>query len=314
MEIDTICMSGGGIIGISYIGILDYLIDKKYIDIDKVINFVGTSVGSIFIVLLSIGYTPLEIGEFIFKFNFTKLEFDISIDNIFQKHGINNGERFEFMLKSLIERKININNISFIDLYRINNKTIKIIGTNFTKCTEEVFSWETTPQMPIITAIRISCSVPIIFTPVFYNNCWYIDGGMMNNFPIKYCNKDTTLGLFIKYNNLNENISSINNIAMGCINMVINNITTKDIDTDFINCIQILCDGCDPVDLSLTNELKLKLISNGQKLAIKFIDIYPKKVVKKVIDDIINLVDNSINFKYYDKSTQTDETDFLHIN
>ena len=31
MEIDTICMSGGGIIGISYIGILDYLINKKYV-------------------------------------------------------------------------------------------------------------------------------------------------------------------------------------------------------------------------------------------------------------------------------------------
>lgn len=306
MEIDTICMSGGGVIGISYIGILDYLINENYIDIDKIINYVGTSVGSIFIVLLSIGYAPIDIGDFIFNFNFTKLEFDVSIDNIFQKHGINNGERFEFMLKSLIRRKIDIDNINFLDLYKLNHKTIKIIGTNFTKCSEEVFSWETTPNMPVITAIRISCSVPIIFTPVFYNNCWYIDGGIKNNFPINYCNKDKTLGLFIKYNNLNDNISSINNIALGCINMVINNITTRDIDVNFVNCIQILCDGCDPVDLNLTHELKLKLIYKGQILAKKFIDTYPKKITKKIIDDIVDLINDKLNLKYYDKATQTD--------
>ena len=196
MEIDTICMSGGGIKGFSFVGALDYLNNIKYIDIKKISNWVGTSAGSILSLLLSIGYTPIEIGDFVIDFDFKKMDSDISVENVFLKFGISNGERFEFILKSFLKNKLGIEDINFKNLHQVTKKNLVIIGTNFSKCSEEAFSWERTPTMSVITAVRISCSIPVFFTPVFYNGCYYVDGGVKNNFPINYCNKKTTLGLY----------------------------------------------------------------------------------------------------------------------
>ena len=195
MEIDTICMSGGGIKGFSFVGALDYLNNIGYINTKQIKNWVGTSAGSILALLLSIGYSPIEIGDFVISFDFTKMDPDISVENVFIKYGISNGERFEFILKSFLKNKLGIEDINFKNLYQVTNKNLIIIGTNFSKCSEEAFSYEKTPTMSVITAVRISCSIPVFFTPVLYSGSYYVDGGVTNNFPIKYCNKDTTLGL-----------------------------------------------------------------------------------------------------------------------
>ena len=95
MEYDTICMSGGGLNGFAFIGALEYLNNTNYININSIKNFVGTSIGSVFALLLVCGYLPLELGDFIIDFNFTKINLDISIENIFTNYGISNGERVE---------------------------------------------------------------------------------------------------------------------------------------------------------------------------------------------------------------------------
>lgn len=69
-----------------------------------------------------------------------------------------------------------------------------IIGTNLTTGTSQVFSYETTPDMEVAQAVRISMSIPLIFEAVRQNNTdfngnvaenIYCDGGVLNNYPIK---------------------------------------------------------------------------------------------------------------------------------
>jgi NTE family protein len=87
MEIDTICMSGGGIKGFSFIGVLDYLNNINYLDINKINNIVGTSAGSILVLLLALGYNMLDLGDFFIGFDFNKLNLDITVDNVFFNYG-----------------------------------------------------------------------------------------------------------------------------------------------------------------------------------------------------------------------------------
>ena len=63
-NIDTICISGGGIKGFCFIGALNYLISKNYIYIKNINNWCGTSIGAVICFLLSIGYTINEIENF----------------------------------------------------------------------------------------------------------------------------------------------------------------------------------------------------------------------------------------------------------
>jgi NTE family protein len=38
---------------------------------------------------------------------------------------------------------------------------------------------------PLIPAILASCSMPMVFTPTEIDGRWYVDGGVLNNFPIE---------------------------------------------------------------------------------------------------------------------------------
>ena len=46
-NIDTVCLSGGGIKGISFIGIIDKLNNEELINISTVKHWIGTSAGAI---------------------------------------------------------------------------------------------------------------------------------------------------------------------------------------------------------------------------------------------------------------------------
>ena len=52
--------------------------------------------------------------------------------------------------------------------------------------------------MPCITALRISSNIPLIFNRFKYMDCYYLDGGISNNFPINLIEKDDiSLGIFL---------------------------------------------------------------------------------------------------------------------
>ena len=295
MEYDTICMSGGGIKGFAFIGALDYLNKKKIINIDNIKNWVGTSIGSILAYAVVCGFSITEMENFIIEFDFTKTNPDISIDNIFISHGISDGKRAEFILRSFIQHKFNVDDITFLELYKLTQKNLLIIGTNFTRAREELFSHNTTPDMSVVTAVRISMSIPVFFTPVLYNNCYYVDGSITNNFPIKHCDKYTTIGLYIRNNNdtCNNEITSIVSIIIGCMNIISDTINHKDINM-CDNIVQIDNYKHEFINFDFTIETKMKLLKLGHTYAKKFIKDLPRKIcvaiINKIIDDVCNLI------------------------
>jgi predicted acylesterase/phospholipase RssA len=268
---DTICLSGGGVKGIAFIGALDYLETNSYIDLTQIKNWVGTSVGSILCFVFSLGYTFGEIGDFVLDFNFKKLEPEINLEQLLGNFGINSGEKLIYMITGFLKEKYNVDDITFESHHEITKTKLIIVGTNFSKGQEEVFSYETTPKMSVMTAIRISLSIPIIFTPVFYQDSYYVDGALTNNFPIKYCNPDTTIGLYIR-NGSFSNIDSIMSLIQGCLGIASDTITTKDCYTQSYNIVQIDNYLNEFTSFNFDLEKKLKILKLGQVYAKKYLD------------------------------------------
>lgn len=95
----------------------------------------------------------------------------------------------------------------FLDLY--------VTGTDLSNRTSRVFSYETTPDMEVALAVRISMSIPLFFETVPFrfpgtdSDQLYSDGGVLWNYPIslfddpKYCSELEdginleTLGFFL---------------------------------------------------------------------------------------------------------------------
>lgn len=289
MSFDTICLSGGGMSGIMFIGTLKYLQTKKFIDLSLIQNWVGTSIGSIICFLFTINYNIDEIIEFILEFNFKNIEPDMDIENILEYLGFNDGYKVIFIITNFLIKKYDLNDITFDELYKLTNKKLTIIGTNFSKGTEGCFNYINTPELSVITAIRISISIPIIFTPVLYNNDYYIDGAIINNFPINKCNVSTTLGIYIKYSCCNK-IKNISNIILGCISIFSDIISLKDCPLNTLNIIEINNKTQQLIKFNFNKESKLELFKIGEDYAKNYIKNISVNICKLILENIINKI------------------------
>lgn len=63
-------------------------------------------------------------------------------------------------------------------------KHLTVIASNLTRQQPQIFSAQTSPDLPIWHAVRASISIPLIFEPVKINNDYFVDGGLAWNYPI----------------------------------------------------------------------------------------------------------------------------------
>jgi predicted acylesterase/phospholipase RssA len=202
--IKKLIISGGSIKTISVIGCLKYLENEKLLS--SIDTFIGTSAGSVLCFFLSIGYTIDEIIHFVkdhlLGSNLYSLTLDEVLDlNMLSSFGMDSGTNVAQLFEDALFLKIHKKEITFLELAKMTGKNLVVCVANITKSISEYFSVDTYPNTNVITALRMSISLPIIFTPIVYNDCYYVDGGIYESFPVSYINtfrdhlKDT-LGIY----------------------------------------------------------------------------------------------------------------------
>jgi predicted acylesterase/phospholipase RssA len=179
---DTLVISSGGIKGFYLLGGVQSLIDKDLLS--NVNKYVGTSVGSIICYLLAIGYTPVEIVVTINSHKW--LEKMKIFDTV---SAFNGGGAISFTPLGEALEKMSIDKIGRLltlgKLYELTGKTLICVTYNMTTSEIEYLGPETHPDLPCLTAIRMSSNIPIIFDRFKYMDNYYIDGALCENFPIK---------------------------------------------------------------------------------------------------------------------------------
>ena len=288
--IDTICLSGGGVKGISYISALSFLEKENYINFNNILNLVGTSSGSIICFFLSIGYTLKELEDFVLQFDFKKLEPDVNCNIFLSEYGIDDGIKIMTTIKTFLIEKLDREDITFKELYKLKNKNLQIFTTNFTLARSEIFSYKTTPDVSILLAIRMSICVPFLFTPVQYNNCYYVDGGITYNFGLNYCNNSSTIGLAITNKKIN-NLDSFHSYFTGLCSIALDSISLNSIYQEEkyfkYNYIEINCQLKEGLEFGITTDCVQQLLNEGKDFSEKY---YRNFISKIVIDDIIDKI------------------------
>lgn len=199
-------MEGGGIRGIVYAGAFKALEDKGILQ--KIENVAGTSAGAIAGLMISIGYTAAEIDSIMMslpfeKFNDGKGGLLGKYKRVKRKFGVYEGDKFLDWLKGMLLQKTGNSDLTFEELHvlKLSNPTYKNLfctGTNISKQRLEIFSYKTTPNFSIATAVRLSGGIPFYFTPIALDDSlhiitakdtnkyinYYVDGGMLCNYPI----------------------------------------------------------------------------------------------------------------------------------
>lgn len=223
-SIKNLVFEGGGILGVAYLGVLDYLDEIKMLpQIEKV---VGSSAGAITASLLSLNLPFTELKKIAstldykkipekdtleisnindnFKSEFEKLFGDFSsIYRLLNNYGWYSTEYLYDWIKKVIASQFDGNkkkppytfeDFENEDIHKDNRyfKSLYIVGTNISLKTSVVFSYETTPKMEVAEAVRISMSIPLYFEAlksdekrnVKKKEYIYADGSIMRNYPI----------------------------------------------------------------------------------------------------------------------------------
>jgi len=186
-------LSGGGAKGFAHIGALKVIRDAG-IEVDYIS---GTSMGSIVGGLYAIGYSPEFIEQLVRSQDWNNLLLDkidrrnLSIDQkefneqqfisfpvtkkaVSLPFGIKYGQNISVLLSHLASPVFQYNH------FKNYQTPFLCIGTDITNGESVVLD-----HGDLAKAMRASMAIPTVFTPVMINDRLLVDGGLVNNFPVK---------------------------------------------------------------------------------------------------------------------------------
>ncbi|MDP9075959.1 MAG: patatin-like phospholipase family protein [Bacteroidota bacterium] len=156
-----LALSGGGVRGVSHLGVMQALTDNGI----EFSHISGTSAGAIAASFFAAGYAPKEVLQIIKETKLLKL-----LRPSIGSAGLLSILRARF----LFERYIPHNSFEKLKIH----VTISSVDLG-----EGKLVYFTDGELDL--AILASCCLPGIFKPIIINEHMYVDGGILNNFPVE---------------------------------------------------------------------------------------------------------------------------------
>ena len=271
----NLVLSGGGNKGIGFVGCLKAL--EEFNLLDNIKNFCGNSIGSLICLLILIGYTYEELNKILLKFDIIDF-LNIDILNFIDNYSIYSNEKLKKILKILVSKKYDTENLTFLKLFNLTQKTLHIISINIEDNKEVVFNYINSPNILIFDAICASCAIPFILSPVKINNKLHIDGFLYNNFPCNIFKNDleNTIGIQTKKRDLTNNINNFQEYISNIFTCILNKLDS-DCDINYKPKLYIYLDeNIGSFDLLEIQEKK-SYIEKSYKICKKNIENYLNK-------------------------------------
>ena len=281
---DELILSSGGLKGTYMVGVLSEL---NYIQsVHSFTYYTGTSIGSILSLLLSIHYTVDEIKNIMMNINFNEFQ-EIKLQTFISSYGFDNGTKIVNLIKAIIVNK-NINPyITFKELYEKTGKILTCVTTNLTTGVPEYHNYITMPDLQVVKSINMSMNIPIIFSPILYNNCYYVDGGLLEDYAYYYNKGTKKIGIYIiadmfmmnGVNKMNNEINGIASYMQNILHVLYVNYNKTKIKSIPPNTIKIYSknDAEGYYNFNMTQEEKMNMYNTGKQF---FIQHY-KKILRK---------------------------------
>jgi NTE family protein len=287
MNIKHLVLSGGGPTMIQTLGALHYLSINNIINLNNIKSIYGTSAGAIVGTLICLKYDWESVNDYIIERPWNDV-FKIKVDTIFdayKKKGLFDIKTVERCFKPLFDAKDIPLNITLEDFYNYSNIELHMYAFDINEFKLQDISHITYPKLPLLQSIQMTCSLPLIVSPVCIDNKCFMDGGIICNYPIKYCinnieNHDEILGIKNQYdtdNTINMNINSESTIIdyiLAFLFKTIQSLSKKEEIPSVNN--EIICDATLMSVSYLKNvlgslELRKQLFDAGTESAKKFV-------------------------------------------
>jgi NTE family protein len=184
-------LSGGGARGFAHLGVIKALNEAGIYP--EVIS--GTSAGAIVGVLYADGYSPDDIMKMLNASTpFHYMRFTMPRMGLLQISGIVRILKENLRAKTFEELKLPM----FVSATNLNTGQIEYFSSG-----------------ELLQPVIASASIPVLFKPVVINDHFYVDGGVLDNLPVKPVEDicDFVIGSFVNPTGFEENITSLLHVA-----------------------------------------------------------------------------------------------------
>jgi NTE family protein len=210
-KFENLVFKGGGVKGAAYAGALLALESNEQLDDLK--KVAGTSAGAITACLVALKYKAARINAILMQMDFKIFKDRFKISSL-RRFGIHSGDHFEKWMGECIKCSNKAPNVKELPAIELHEKStfadfkkagcldLKVFATTLNTQKIVEFSFEATPNKPVLEAIRASMSIPVFFDAVEYEGDILVDGGVLYNYPVTCFDepgfsKHRTMGLYL---------------------------------------------------------------------------------------------------------------------
>lgn len=194
--IKHLVLSGGGPAGFITYGCAKYLSQKDFWILSDIESIYATSIGGYIGIVISLGYDWKWLDDYLIKRPWDKiLEITpMSIIDVYSKKGLLDADFIEKTISPLFTAKNLSKDVTMQDLYDYTNIDIHVFTTeiNGQRLSKVDISHSTHPSLRVVDALAMTMAYPFVFSPVCIDDKCYIDGGLMNNYPLRDCIEKTS--------------------------------------------------------------------------------------------------------------------------
>jgi predicted acylesterase/phospholipase RssA len=200
--IKHLILSGGGPSIFRTFGAFYHLEESGFVSMKNIQTIFGTSAGAIFGAILCLGFDQETITNYVINRPWHEA-FPVKVAqimDIYKKKGLYDHKAAETMFKPLLCAKDLPLTITMKELYEYSNIELHMYSLELNSFKIEDISYKTHPDLPLLHAVIMTSTVPTIFVPFCIDDKCYIDGGVLANYPLRYCleqghKKEEVLGL-----------------------------------------------------------------------------------------------------------------------
>uniref|UniRef100_A0A6C0BRS0 PNPLA domain-containing protein n=1 Tax=viral metagenome TaxID=1070528 RepID=A0A6C0BRS0_9ZZZZ len=213
MSFKHIVLGSGGLGLFIQQGIIGELVKKCIINIKDITSIYTCSCGSITGTILTLGYEPEVISDYLIKRPWGRHLPQINPFTLFDQSppkGLYDRSLFTIILEPLLDVKGISIDVTLKEMYDLTGIKVVYMTTNVNDdvMREYKLSYETHPEWKVIDAIHASCAITPLISPLEIDGQCYIDGGTICHFPYNNCMRDEKCDkseVFCIYTKMTEN-------------------------------------------------------------------------------------------------------------
>ena len=190
--IKHLVFSGGGPIGFVEYGALKYLAEQKFIEHKNIESIYSISIGCFIGLIYILNFEWLWMDDFLIKRPWNKLlnlSYSSYINILYEKGIVNKSWLISAVEPLFLARNISLK-ITLLEFYNLTKIEFNIVSCRLTDLELIKFNYLNKPNMELIDVIYISMALPIVCAPLYIDDSFYLDGGIILSCPINLCISD----------------------------------------------------------------------------------------------------------------------------